>query len=144
MSYNWFVKKLQRGYIIMKKGKSLLVKLLLTSMVFTLFHASLLQSTASAAAAGSEVTITAAQETDKETNNFENLKPDKDGPSNLPPRPGSKESFWAWVGGIFAVFVGVQTAQTLTQNAINNGIDATCKKFKHIKGVPAACKVFQN
>ncbi|WP_350019955.1 DUF3627 domain-containing protein [Priestia flexa] len=42
-------------------------------MFFTLFHASLLQTKASAAAAGSEVIVTTVKETDEETNNFENL-----------------------------------------------------------------------
>lgn len=42
-------------------------------MFFTLFHASLLQTKVSAAAAGSEVIVTTVKETDEETNNFENL-----------------------------------------------------------------------
>ena len=120
----------------MNKAKSIFTKILLTSMIMAIFFSSSLTATASAAV-NSDLISQPVQPvkdevlTDRAEHKIQAPAQMQVQSSSLPPRQSPKDPFWKWFTAIFAGFVGLQLAQTITQNAINNGIDAACKKWKN-------------
>lgn len=123
----------------MKTVKSLFTKILVTSMIIAMFSTSLLQNTASAS-----TTVTVDQSLLNQNDRVTVTTDDQILRAGLPPRKPTNDPFWTTFSLIIAGFVGIQTAQTITQNAINNGIDYACNRWKKTPGVKQACKWAKN
>lgn len=115
---------------------------LIASMIITIFSMSLFQPIASASAATNEaesmMDTTYEIETIKETEEVQIA------PQSLPPRPPQKDPFWVTFMLVLAGFIGLSAAETVTSNAINNGIDWACDKYDHYTGIKQACKLVQD
>jgi hypothetical protein len=60
----------------------------------------------------------------------------------LPPRVPTKDPFWRNFYVALVVFVGVTTAQAIITNAVNNGVQSACNKYKNTWGVTGVCTTF--
>lgn len=133
----------------MEKIKSIFTKFLITSMIIAIFSTSLLQTTASANTDNLEITDIEEQteviaDIEEQAEVIADIEQSDVETYALPPRQPSKDPFWKWVSATLAIFVGASLAQTITQNAINNGIDYACEKWDNVWGVRQACKIIQN
>lgn len=108
-------------------------KILITSMIFSIFAIFSLQPISSLAAAADSSLITTEEST--------LIKQDEISTQDLPPRQPTKDPVWKWVTLVVAGFVGIQLAEIFVSNAINNGIDWACDKYDHITGIKQACKI---
>lgn len=120
--------------------KSISIKLVLMSTIMAIFFSTTVSQGVASASTNQDLTI-------KSDNNELVVTDGPKGvvqPAALPPRQSPNDPFWKYFNTILAGFVGIQLAQTITQNAINNGIDYACKKYKNTWGVPTACKIVQN
>lgn len=115
--------------------KQTFLKILVTSMIFSVFAIFSLQPISSLAATTDSQTLI------KTTDGSELIKQDEISTLSLPPRQPTRDPVWTWVSIIVAGFVGVQMAEVFVSNAINNGLDWACDKYGHITGIKQACKV---
>lgn len=116
----------------MKQGKSIFSKIFLSTMILAILFTSF---TLSASAAGLGTPLLGVDEV---TSNDQLTKDPEVTPMDVP-----EPAFWKWVRTVLLVFVSIQIAEAFVSNAINNGIDATCKKWEDNWGIRQACKVFQ-
>lgn len=119
-----------------------LLKVIMAGMIIAIFTtSSLFQpiASASAAANNTEIILDTNYETEVIKVNPEIEFTTQD---SLPPRQPAKDPFWIAFTVAMASIVGMTTAQTLTANAVNNGIDWACDKYDKYTGVKQLCKIF--
>lgn len=144
--------------------KKKFLQYLITAMIITIFSMSPFQSSASASAATSDnekvIDTTYELETTTEeaqmapsivgtdgalmTPQFVGTDGAQMAPQSLPPRQPQKDKFWTTVTLVLAGFFGLQVAEQMTANAINNGIDWACDEWGHYTAIKFACKVVQD
>lgn len=115
----------------MKQGKSIFSKIFLSTMLLAMLFTSF---TLSASAAGLGTPLLEVGEV------ISNDQLTKD--SEVTPFAVPEPAFWKWVRTVLLIFVGVAVADAFIGNAVNNGIEAACKKWDDNWGVKQACKVF--
>ncbi|MFJ7842239.1 hypothetical protein ACIQXG_22715 [Lysinibacillus sphaericus] len=141
-----------KGILFMKKK---FLQSLITAMIITIFSMTLFQSSASASAAPidseSMMDTTYEIETGTEGTEGTEITPQvvgtegaKMAPQSLPPRQPKKDKFFTTVTLVLAGFFSLQMAEQLTANAINNGIDWTCKEYDKYTAIKYACKIVQD
>jgi hypothetical protein len=124
--------------------KKTFIKTIITSMIIALFATSFFQSSASAASATVSNSQNVIVKNEIKFEKVEKSETQAVSTQSLPPRQSPKDPFWRWVSIVVAGFVGVAMAEVFVQNAINNGIDAACKKWSSNSGVKKACSIFQD
>lgn len=118
----------------MNKGKSILAKILLSTMILTMLFTS---TTLSASASN----LTPTLEDNEVLFKGKLVDAPQGNDDEMTTYATSGNKFWQWVTGVMVVFVGVQVAQTVVSNMINNGIKATCDKWDDNWGVRQGCKI---
>lgn len=127
----------------MYKVKSLIAKILLASMIFALFTTSVVQSTASASTSAVTSVSNGTELIQNESTNIKLVESDRQvfQASGLPPRSPTKDPLYKFFFFTLLAFMTVTVATTIVENAVQNGLDAACKKYDHKFGVKQACKI---
>lgn len=120
--------------------KKLFFKTLSVAMILTILSSTLLQTNAFAATNGESQQVETQEVETQEFVLDPNTTPISE--DMIAEVKGVKTR--GMIEGIVIGFVGYAMAQTIMSNIINNGINATCEKYKNVKGMKSACKLISN